>query len=84
MSSKEDWRIMTKDGVAKDPRKPVELPKKAREGLKIILSQKQLVEIQFQSYVKGCFDSLNLDGDWDLDAEKMAFNPRPPKPEAPK
>lgn len=62
-------------------RKSVALPEKAREGLKLLIAQKQLAEVQFQSYVKGCFDSLNLDGDWDLDIATMTFNPRPPKTE---
>lgn len=62
-------------------REAIDMPVKAKDGLKQLLVQKQLVDAQFQSYVKGCFDTLNLDGDYDLDINQLVFKPRPAKSE---
>lgn len=57
-------------------RHPVGITEKARESLKVLIAQKQLADAQLQAYVRGCYEAMELDGDWDLDTAHWTFNPR--------
>lgn len=59
----------------------VKIPDKVREGMQNLLAQKASIESSLQMYMKGCADTLDLDGDWNLDTAKwvMTKMPKPPK-----
>ena len=55
----------------------VEVPEKARAKMLVLWSQKQIADLRLESFVQGCFETLQLEGDWDLDTQTWVFNLRP-------
>lgn len=55
----------------------VEIPEKAKIKMQILFSQKQAADLQFSSFVDGCFQALQLEGDWDLNTQEWVFTFRP-------
>jgi len=52
----------------------VPMPEKSRESLRLMITQRQQIEQQIQSYLKGIYDSLDLDGDdWNVEMPAMDF-----------
>jgi len=51
----------------------VEIPTKVLPMLQQLLSQKNIADMQFKTYAQGCFDSMGLDGDWNLDTNTWTF-----------
>jgi hypothetical protein len=52
----------------------VPMPEKAKESLRIMIAQRQQIEQQIQSYLKGIYDSLGLEGeDWTVEMPAMTF-----------
>ena len=45
----------------------LELPPKVLSRLQALLAQKNIADAQFNAYMQGVFDSMGLDGDWNLD-----------------
>ena len=55
--------------------KPIKFPGKAKVKAQQLLQQKQIAEMQFGTYVQGVFDSLGIDGDWNLDVNTWMIAP---------
>ena len=52
----------------------VPMPEKAKESLRLMITQRQQIEQQIQSYLKGIYDSLGLEGeDWTVEMPAMDF-----------
>ena len=52
----------------------VPMPEKAKESLSLMIAQRQQIEQQIQSYLKGIYDSLGLEGeDWTVEMPAMDF-----------
>ena len=52
----------------------VPMPEKAKESLRLLITQRQQIEQQIQSYLKGIYDSLGLEGeDWTVEMPSMTF-----------
>jgi len=54
-------------------KKVVKIPERAKATLTILLQQKMLADLKFEAYIKGCFESMDLDGDWDLNTSEGTF-----------
>ena len=59
----------------------VPMPEKAKESLRLMITQRQQIEQQIQSYLKGIYDSLGLEGeDWTVEMPAMDFVRKPQSP----
>ena len=58
-------------------KKPIKFPEKALPTARELLNAKNIAEMQFKTYVQGVFDSLGLNGDWNLDTTSWVINPLP-------
>jgi len=57
--------------------KSIKFPEKALVKAQQLLQQKAIAEMQFESYVHGVFDALNLDGEWNLDVNTWVICEKP-------
>jgi hypothetical protein len=53
--------------------KEVKIPNKVQGQIQSLLVKRVAAESNFQMYVQGYVDSLELDGDWNLDTNKWVL-----------
>ena len=51
------------------------LPKDAKERAQVLFSIATQAQDRFQVYIQGCKDTLNLNGDWNLNTRTWEFEP---------
>jgi len=51
------------------------LPPSAKETARVLLSASTQAKTKFQTYIQGCHDALDLEGDWNLNTQTWEFEP---------
>lgn len=64
-------------------KKEVKFPPQALLKAQQLFQQKAIADMQFQIYVQGVFDSLGLDGNWNLDTNTWIISQLSEKPKEP-
>ncbi len=59
--------------------KEIKIPDKVRGQLQGLLAQKASIESTVKAYAQGYMDSLELEGDWNIDTNKWALIKMPKK-----
>lgn len=60
--------------------KEVKIPEKVRKGIQNLLTQKASIESNLAMYMQGYSDSMDLEGDWNLDTAKWVLIKMPKVP----
>jgi len=59
--------------------KEVKIPDKVKGNIQGLLTQKASIESSMRMYMQGYMDSLDLEGDWNLDTNKWVLVKMPKK-----
>ncbi len=62
--------------------KEIKVPDKVKVQMQVLLTQKTLAESNLNIYIQGYMDSLDLDGNWNLDTTKWTLTKIPEEEKA--
>ena len=57
--------------------KEIKIPDKIKGNIQSLLTQKASIESSLRMYMQGYVDSLELEGDWNLDTDKWVLTEMP-------